>query len=1160
MTEAPDFCHLHVHTHFSLLDGACRLEELVGAAADDGQPAIGITDHGNLFGAVQFFKICKAKKIKPILGLETYLAGKSRLEKADYETNPTYHMTLLASNDTGWQNLIKLSSLSFQEGFYRRPRIDREVLSKYGEGLIVLSGCLGGEVNQRILQDDYKSAERVVGEMCDILGPENYFLEIMENGYKEQRKSTEALVELSKRTGQPLVATNDVHYLHRTDYRAQDILLCISTGKTQADDNRFKMEGDQLYLKTRAEMAKVFPDLPQALQASVDIASRCNVELDFETYHLPVFTPEGGESPDELFDRLLEDGARMRYGEITSKIRERLEYEKGIIKKLGFVSYFLITWDFIRYAREIDVPVGPGRGSAAGSIVAYCMRITDIDPLRYDLLFERFLNAERVSMPDIDIDFCRDERERVIEYVRQKYGEENVSQIITFGTLASRGVIRDVGRALDIPLRDIDQIAKKVPNGPGARLDKALDTDEELKRIRTQDEMHEKLFDIGLKLEGLCRHASTHAAGVVIADKPLDQYVPLYRNGEDITTQWQMTDLEDVGLLKLDFLGLKTLTILAEAKRLVQAEHNVEINLDELPLDDAKTYELLSHGNTLGVFQLESEGMRELLSRLKPSCFEDIIALIALYRPGPLQSGMADMYVRRKHGEEEVDYPHESVRPILEDTYGVIVYQEQVMLIAHHLAGFSLNEADSLRKAMGKKKPEVMAKFRAKFVDGAIEQGHAKKFADDLFTTMEFFAGYGFNKSHSAAYAVLTYQTAWLKANYPTEFMCALLTCDMGLTDKVKEFVDETKRMGIDVRGPDLNRSFSRFAVEDGVIRYGLGALKGLGEKAADALVAAREESGDFSDLHDLARRWNSAIANKTCFEVLAKSGALESTGWTRRAAFEQIEGALREAASIQADLRRGQSLLFGAGPSTASGAVDVPDVPEWPEALKLTQEKEAIGFFLSGHPFDKRGRFFSLLAGQDTRSVAAAAASEAPEGGSWNKPNEKDQLILAGMISSLRVMVIKNGRNAGQRMARFRLEDLHGAVNATVFSKQFQEVQGQLENDALVFIKARPDRSSDEPGVLVDDVLDVTSYLREHVDGLVLGLDEATAAAKLEQVHELIKEHPGSHRLMFQISAPDGRRYRLIAADQHRIALDDDLLDGLTATLGHKALSFTRR
>ena len=1157
----PGFCHLHVHTHFSLLDGACRIDELVDAALADGQTAVGITDHGNLFGAIPFYKTCKKKGVRPILGIEAYVAGKSRLEKGDYDRNPTYHMTLLAENNVGWHNLIKLSSISYREGFYRKPRIDREVMAQHCEGVIALSGCLGGEVNQRILQGDMEAARAALLEMADIFGHDSFFLEIMDNGYADQPKSVQALRHLATETGLGLVATNDVHYLRRADAAAQDILLCINTGKAVQEQDRLRMEGEDLFFKTRAEMEEVFGDVPEALANTVRIAERCNVEIDFDTYHLPVFETSTGESADEQFERLCDEGVAERYDDVTPEVQERLTYEMDVIRKLGFVSYFLITWDFTRFARENHVPVGPGRGSAAGSIVAYALRITDIDPLRYGLLFERFLNVERVSMPDIDIDFCRDGREKVIDYVRTKYGSENVSQIITFGTMASRGVIRDVGRALDIPLGEIDTLAKKIPAGPGASLHAALQTDHELIEIKRTDTNKAQLFDIGVKLEGLCRHASTHAAGVVIADKPLDEYVPLYRNGEDITTQWQMTDLEDVGLLKMDFLGLKTLTIIQEALDLIRDAHGVEVDLTTMPLDDEATYHLLSTGGSLGVFQLESEGMRELMVKMQPSCFEDLIALIALYRPGPLKSGMADTYVRRKHGQEPVDYPHDSLEPILRDTYGVIVYQEQVMLIAHHLAGFTLNQADSLRKAMGKKKHDVMAAFREQFVEGCVAQGHHRQMADDLFTNMEYFAGYGFNKSHSAAYAVLTYRTAWLKATYPTELLCALLTCDMGLTDKLKEFIEEARRMQIAVLPPAVNASRARFTVEDGAIRYGLAAIKGLGEKAADKLVAEREESGPFADVHDLARRWDAQIANKTCYEVLAKSGTFDTTGWSRRAVFEVLEGCLREAANVQADRKRGQSLMFGDAPTTASAAVSAPDVSEWPETIKLAMEKEALGLYLSGHPFKRRGKFFSLLAGADTRQIHEARNETS---------KAKREIVLAGMVSGLRPSVVRSGKNAGQRMAKFRLEDLHGSVSATVFSKQSARLKDRLADDALVFVHARIDRSSEEAAILIDDVQDAQTFVRSNVDAVVLRVDPAKHDADLlQQARDNLQHHRGRHRVFVDVAddlpandLPDKGRghYRLMADPKFNVELTAELLEDLSSLLGRDALSFTRR
>ncbi len=1147
----PDFVHLHVHSHFSLLDGACRVEDLAKSAANDGQKAIALTDHGNLFGAIPFYKACKKEGVKPLMGIEAYVAGTSRLEKGDKEKNRTHHLTLVAESNEGWDNIKRLSSIAYREGFYYKPRMDKEILSQYGKGIIALSGCLGGEVNQYLLRDDMDGAIAAARSHEEILGKGNFYLEIMSNGYEAQQGIILKMRKVAEATGIPLCATQDIHYIEADDCKAQDVLLCIATGKTVHDQNRFRMDELALHFRTRQQMLDAFPKDEAALRASGEIADRCDVEIDFGTYHLPVFRPDTGETPDEMFDRLCEEGARRFYGEITPRVRKRLEYEKGVIKKLGFVSYFLITWDFIRYGRENGVPVGPGRGSAAGSIVAYCLQITELDPLKYDLIFERFLNAERISMPDIDIDFCRDKREQVIDYVRQKYGQENVSQIITFGTMASRGVIRDVGRALDVPLREVDQIAKKIPSGPGASLKAALETDQELKDIQNSGEDKRRLFDIGVRLEGCCRHSSTHAAGVVIADQPLEELVPLCKNGEDITTQWQMTDLESVGMLKMDFLGLKTLTIIEEALSLIRERQGIQVDWDEVGLEDPKTYELLQKGETLGVFQLESSGMRDLLNRLKADCFEDVIAVLALYRPGPLQSGMVDMYVRRKHGEEAITYPDDSLSEILADTYGVIVYQEQVMLTAHEMAGFTLNQADSLRKAMGKKKPEVMAEFRNMFVDGAVELGHPKKMASEVFTTMEFFAGYGFNKSHSAAYALLTYRTAWLKANYPTEFMCALLTCDMGLTDKVKEFVDEAKAQGLEVLGPDINKSRSRFSVEGNAIRYGLGALKGLGEKAADALVVARTEGGAFKDLADLTQRWDAHTANKACYETLIKAGALDATNWTRRAAMESLEDLLREAAAYLADRRRGQTLLFGGTPGADSGAEsECPDIPEWEEPIKLAMEKEALGFYFSGHPFEKRGTFYSKL-GTTTTEGLRRLPPAAMEG---------QQIVLAGMLTGIRTMIVKSGRNAGQRMARVRIEDLEGALEATVFTKTYHEVSQSLVEDAIVFVKARLDKNSEEVQLLVDDVIDAERYVRQQVDALVLSLDaDAHDRSRLEKAKSLIASNRGKHRLILQVPAADGGRIRLLADPDFKVELSDKLIDGLPEILAPSALSLAR-
>ena len=909
MSEAPDFVHLRTRTHYSLLTATADVGDMVAAAAADGQKALALTDNGNLFGAVEFYKACKEKGLRSVLGLTAYVAGKSMREPTSAE-NPSHDLTLLAATQEGWDNLRLLSSRSWLEGFSYRPRIDLDLLAKHGKGLIVLSGSTAGEVASAILKNDGRGAMAAAARLRDIVGQDNFFLEVAETGYEPQRRATSGLKRIGQELGIPCVATNDVHYLKPEHWLAQDIALCIRNGRSVADQDRQRMGSRELYLRTRAEMARAFSGWEDVLHQTVAIADRCSVKLEFGVYHVPVFQPDTGESPDDHFARRCREGAIMRYGQLTEEVTKRLEYEIGVVRKLGFVSYFLIVQDFILKAKSMGIPVGPGRGSAAGSIVAYALEITDVDPLRYNLLFERFLNPGRVSMPDIDIDFCGNRRDEVIRYVREKYGNDCVCQIITFGTMASRGVLRDVGRVLDMDLGEVDKLCKKVPQGPGASLKAALESDPELKQLRESSQQHKRLFDLSLNLEGLARHSSIHAAGVVIADKPLVEYVPLSKNGEDVTTQWQMTELEEVGLLKMDFLGLKTLTILQEAVRLVKEVHGVDIDLGKLPLDDAPTYAIMTRGETQGIFQLESSGMRELLTRLKPDTFEDVIAVLALYRPGPLGSGMVDMFVRRKHGQEEVVYEHESLRPLLEATYGVIVYQEQVMQIANVVGAFSMADADNLRKAMGKKKPEVMAKFKEQFVQGAKGLGYDEKFARQLFETMEYFAGYGFNKSHSTAYALLTYQTAWLKAHYPLEFTAANMTVESGNSDKIKEFVDDTRRSGIRLLPPHVNHSAAYFNVEHGAIRYGLGAVKGIGTRAAALLAEDRQRNGTYDSLENLCERLDSTLLNKTALEALAMAGAFDGLGRSRKATMDSIESAMRSSAVTRGPTARPEAAV----------------------------------------------------------------------------------------------------------------------------------------------------------------------------------------------------------------------------------------------------------
>jgi len=1140
MSDAPPFVHLHVRSHYSLLAAPVEVGKLVTAAAADGQQALALTDNGNLFGAVEFYQACGKQKVKPILGQTTYVAGRTHRETAGAD-NPTHDLTLLAVDNQGLDNLKKLSSRAWLEGFSYRPRVDLELLDAHRTGLIALSGTVSSQIATAVQQGDVASASATAARLRDLFGAENFFLEVAETGSEAQRQVTAALRRIGADLGIPCVATNDVHYLNAEDWLAQDIMLCIRSGKNVADQTRFRMGSRELFLKSRAQMAEAFVDWPEALQATVDIAARCNVSMEFGVYHLPVFQPADGSSPDTFFEQLCELGARQRYGSPGDDVQQRLAYEIGVIKKLGFVSYFLIVQDFIQKARTMGIPVGPGRGSAAGSIVAYCLGITDVDPLRYALLFERFLNPGRVSMPDIDIDFCGHRRDEVIQYVREKYGSDCVCQIITFGTMASRGVLRDVGRVLDFPIADVDKLCKKVPQGPGASLQAALESDPELKQIRDGSPQHQRLFELSLKLEGLARHSSIHAAGVVIADRPLKEYVPLAKNGEDVITQWQMTELEEVGLLKMDFLGLKTLTILQEGMRLVQEVRGEQIDLATLPLDDRPTYALMTRGETQGVFQLESSGMRELLTRLKPDTFEDVIAVLALYRPGPLGSGMVDMFVRRKHGEEPVAYPHDDLRPVLEPTYGVIVYQEQVMQIANLIGGFSMSDADNLRKAMGKKKPEVMAKFKDQFVAGARQQNYAEKFARELFETMEYFAGYGFNKSHSTAYALVTYQTAWLKAHHPLEFTAANLTVESGNSDKIKEFVDEARRSGTPILMPNVNRSQRWFGVEEGSIRYGLGAIKGVGARSADAIVDERKRGGDYGSLEDLCERLDGSLLNKAALEAMVQAGAFDGIGRTRSADFAAIEPALRASASAREDRRRGQKLLFAA-PATAELPQSI-DATPWPEHERLAREKESLGFYLSGHPFEKRGAFLRRIAGQTTASLAGV------EPGSTVR--------IAGMVSSVRVMPIKNGPNAGKKMARFILEDLDGQVPVTCFARAFETAKDRIVEDEIVFLSGRLDAKSEERALLLDQIEPAAEVVRREVAGLVLHLQGSLATeGNLERIEEVVERHRGQQHLHLDVDDGDDC-FRVRAESGVRVS--DTLLDELALLVGPDNMSFTR-
>jgi DNA polymerase-3 subunit alpha len=1179
--SAPDFVHLHVHSEYSLLDGANRIGDLIEACKTDGQRALALTDHGNMFGAIELYQSCTKAGIRPIIGCEVYIARRSRFEPHSKAKGNGYnHLTLLARDNEGYKNLIRLASAAFLEGYHFRPRVDRELLAQHARGITCLSGCLASEFSQLCLQDKEKEAEELACTWRDLFGPEHFWLELQRNGIDIQARANEALMRIHQRTSIPIVATNDIHYLRHEDCQAQDVLLCINTGAKRKDEKRFRFETDTLYFKTRAEMEHMFRDLPGALKATVDVAEQAHVEIEFGKYHLPVFEPDercarsnGGarESADQLFERLLEEGLARFYGADHSAARERLAYEKRVIRELGFVSYFLIVWDLIRWSRENGIPVGPGRGSAAGSIVAYLLGITKVDPLKYDLLFERFLNSARVSMPDIDIDFCKEGRERVLQYTRDRYGSENVAQIVTFGTMASRTVVRDVARVLDLPLKDVDKITKKIPSGPNAMsLKDSLAKDSDLIAIQKERPDLAELFALSVPLEGLARHISTHAAGVVIADKPIVHYVPLAKNGEDICTQWPSGQLEELGLLKMDYLGLRTLTILEKTLRNIEKHGDPPPDLDRLPEGDPPTYALLVAGDTEGVFQLESDGMKKLLARIQPDCFEDLIAILALYRPGPLESGMVEMFTRRKHGDEAIQVPHPSIESILRDTYGCLVYQEQVMLISNVLANFSLNEADNLRKAMGKKKPEIMEKFSDQFLAGAIANGCAKNVAKEIWDNMVKFGGYGFNKSHSTAYAMLTYQTAYLKANHRTAFTAANLSCEMSDSDKVKEFVDDARRAGIAVLPPNIERSQWEFEPEANGIRFGFGAIKGTGEKAIEALIGARSRlvaKKHAVDLHALTSELDPAAVGRGNWESLIKSGSFDCTGHNRGAVLAALDAALSDGARLAADRKSGQKSLFGApAPATPRSKTTVIDERRSPTSGERTQgeraptahtaagidgiddaraftkedtlraEYETLGFYLSGHPLEERAGLMNLLSSVRMDELAALP------GGT--------EVTLAGLILAKSEMVVKSGKLAGKKMARFRLEDLRTSVGVTCFPRTYEENRDQVEDGNIVVIRAKLEEETEEPALLLEEVMTVESALARFAGGVVVHLSKEDEHL-LEPLRATVRRHRGKSPLFLHITGDDGKTRRLRAGPEHGIAISESFAREVDQLLG---------
>ena len=1079
----PDFVHLHVHSEFSLLDGANRIKDLPVRAKELGMKAMAITDHGVMFGAIDFYKACLANGIKPIIGCEVYVAPRGREDK-DPNIDARYnHLILLAKDNEGYKNLTKLVSIGFTEGFYYKPRIDKEVLEKYHEGLVCCSACLAGEVSQAILKGDMEEAERVATWFKNVFG-EDYYLEIQNNGIKEQVLVNQKLIELSRKLNIELVATNDSHYLRREDAYNHEILLCIQTGKKITDEDRMKFETDELYIKSPEEMADFFSGVPEAIENTVKIADKCNVTFEFGHTILPNYdVPEGFATHYDYLEKLCNDGIKNRYGDNPSQeIIDRKNYELGVIKKMGYVDYFLIVWDYIHYAKTQGIPVGPGRGSGAGSIVAYAIEITDIDPMKYSLLFERFLNPERISMPDFDVDFCYERRQEVIDYVSRKYGPDHVSQIITFGTMSARMVIRDVGRVLDVPYATADKLAKMVPNELHITIKKALEQNKEFKDEYENNPETKKLLDIAMALEGMPRQASTHACGVVITKEPVDTYVPLYVRDGQISTQFIMTTLEELGLLKMDFLGLRTLTVIQDAINLVKENRGIDVEFDK-DMGDANVYKLWQNGESVGIFQFESQGMTNFMKELKPDCLEDIIAGVSLYRPGPMDQ--IPRYIKNKKNPENAEYTHPSLIPILNVTYGCMVYQEQVMQIVRDLAGYSLGRADLVRRAMGKKKLDVMAKEREYFIHGqtdedgnviikgCVRNGIDEASANKIFDEMAEFAKYAFNKSHAAAYAVVSYRTAYLKAYYPEEFMAATLNSFLGNLDKIPMYIDECKRLKIDILKPDINKSYTKFTVDNGKIRFGLGSIKNVGISAVNAIVKEREENGLYESFTDFCERMKNEAVNKKCIESLIRAGAFDEFEQTRSTLLASFETILDTIQETERKSFAGQVTMF----DLAMPEENIKELQysfnvqkEFSEKDLLSMEKEMLGIYISGHPLEKlrvqieRETNVNSLKLKELANLQSTVLDEGEFIARKNEYKDGQFVKYAGIITSVKKKYTKNNTI----MAFVTVEDLYGTVEIIVFENCYQDSSKYLVEESIVMVEGRLSiREDDEPKIV---------------------------------------------------------------------------------------------
>lgn len=1153
MATARPFAHLHCHTHYSLLDGATRIDQYIQKVKDHGMTAAAITDHGNLYGALEFYLACKGAGVNPVLGMEAYIAPGSRFEKsgATRTKEASFHLTLLAINRQGFQNLVKLSSRAFLEGFYYKPRIDKELLAAHSEGLICLSGCAAGELSHLLLGEQWDEAEKLAAWYARTFG-DRFYLEIQNAGFDIQTKCAERTIDLANKMGLPLVATNDAHYLNRSDAAVQDVLLCVNTKSERSDTNRMRMDSDQLYVRTPDEMYDAFPGHTDAVARSQEIAERADIDLDLKTRHFPVFQPPDNKRDIDYLRELCEAGMVWRYGAdgITDQHRDRLAFELGVIEKMGYASYFLIVWDFVRFAMEQGIPCS-ARGSACGAIVAYVLGLSHVCPLKYDLLFERFLDPSRTEPPDIDIDFCRDRRQDVIDYTKAKYGEQNVSQIGTFGTLKAKAAIRDVGRALSVPLKRVDEIAKMVPDELNIELKEALEKSAELKEAYDTDPQIKELLDLAMELEGLARSAGTHAAGVVVSDRPIEEYVPLQTiSGKtDIVTQWEGPTVEKAGMLKMDFLGLRNLTILDKAVKNVKQHRGVDIDPVKLPLDDPETFALLQRGETKGIFQLESGGMRDLLTKMKPDKFADIIATSALYRPGPLEGGMVMTYVDVKHGRQPLPRVHPIMDSILDETYGVMVYQEQVMRILNRLGGIELSQSYQCIKAISKKKLETIAKYRAQFIEGAKGNGLPEDKAVELFGMIEKFAGYGFNKSHSTAYGAVAYQTAYLKAHYPVEFMAALLSCELGETDKLIEHLDDCRRMKIDVLPPDVNRSGVEFTVHGDRIAFGLGAIKGVGEGAMRALVAEREANGPFKGIFDLTERVDPKQLTKTVLELLVKCGACDSLGGRRAQMFAVIERAVQGAAAVQRDKQRGQKNLFGGDDTEAEASAAVvqslPEVPDWSHREQLNFEKEALGFYLTSHPLTEVARQLEAFASHRVEQLVEL--------------DDGSEVILGGMISAIKkAQTKKPSRNGHSKYVNFDFEDPTGVVRCIMWPEEFARLGDKIEAEGLRFLKGKVDKRSREPNVIVDSVWTIDEAERDFTGKVAIKFQKGLHDARVvNRVRDILRRYPGkSEVVVFVDTVDDGApdcRLRFVAQKplEFKINYNRGLRDELCDVLG---------